>query len=164
MAPSNFSIITVFVSGVFALLVALVTSFLTNRKEKRRYKQELEEKRYGAKQDRYVRIIASINKNVRSIKLGEDATDVAGEFSLLSAETTLMENAEFNQKFSDVDDAMRAWAVQHYQASPKKIGIMGLAMISSLDEDHKPEAKRLYAAFNKEMFEFIQLMKANLDR
>lgn len=84
-----FTLISVFLSGIFGLLTALITWSLANRREKRRLSQEYRRKEWQDLELLYANSIAVIDKIAQVTKAGNDYSGIIDQMTLVSVDIPL---------------------------------------------------------------------------
>ena len=155
-------IITVFISGLFGLLVALLTWKLANQREKRKFQIELNLREYKEKEELYVSILANLDKMIRITRSGQDYSNWLTEISLNSAKANILASEKINKQLSQVSDILYEWSTELRKGLPTKIGESGFGMISNKDFEHQDKAIDLYPELMKQINNLIIAIKAEL--
>ncbi len=157
-------ILTVFISGFFGLLVALLTWKLSLQREKSKYQQDVLAEEYKKIETFYTSCLASIYKVVLKIdNTDSDESIISNEFSLISAQASILANELFNKKLGAVCSLLSEWQHYHKLGSPKKFGDTGLVVISTNDQQYINKAETLQSELMKEVREFTQIIKMQLN-
>ena len=157
-----FPLITVFLSGLFALLVAVVTTLLATRKDTRTYRRERDRRRYENTEALYVDTIAILEKCIRDTERLEDYSELSDELPRLNARLELASTREIVGQYEVVGDVMSEWSTEYRRGAPKRVGDTGMAIISSHDPPHQTKAKGVYPKLNAEIVKLANLMKEHL--
>ena len=135
---------TVFISGLFGLIVALLTWMLANRREKSKFKQELLYRDYKDKESFYISIIASLDKLIRLTMSSRDHFEMFNEMTMNSAKINVYGSKKINDKLVEVSDILYTWSSEYKQSLPKKISETDLALVSTENFKHKEIADKIY--------------------
>jgi len=106
-------LITVFLSGLFGLLVAIVTWTLAIRKDKSKFNQELLYRYYKDKENFYVSILANLDKTIRFTKARKDYSELFDELTKNSAKTNLYGTKAINDKLLEVSEKLFEWSTEY---------------------------------------------------
>ena len=106
-------LITVFLSGLFGLLVAIVTWTLAIRKDNSKFNQELLYRYYKDKENFYVSILANLDKTIRFTKARKDYSELFDELTKNSAKTNLYGTKAINDKLLEVSEKLFEWSTEY---------------------------------------------------
>lgn len=162
-SSSLIPLITVFISGVFGLIVAIVTWKLANHRENRKFKYEQNILDYKEKKDLYVRLLATLDKSIRITRRDENFSNQHEELSLISAQIRILGSERINNKLYEVSDLLFEWSTEYKRGLPKKLGNTDLRMISTQDSPHIKKAEELYPSLAKQMVELAKLIEKELN-
>ena len=137
-------LLTVFLSGLFGLLVAIVTWTLANRKDKSKFNQELLYRDYKDKESFYVSILANLDKTIRFTEARKDYSELFDEMTSNSAKTNLYGTVSINDKLVEVSEKLYEWSTEYKRGLPDKIGNTSLSMVSTEHGKHIEKAGQLY--------------------
>ena len=157
-------IINVFVSGLFGLIIALVTWFLANQRENKKFKQELRLRDYKDNEALYVSVLAALEKVIRATKSREEYFDMFDELALISARMTLHASYNVNKQFEIVSDKMYEWSSVFRQGMPSKIGDTGLGMFSTNNIGYRAKADAIYPELETEIQNLISVIRVEIER
>lgn len=157
-------LITVFISGLFGLLVAILTWMMANRREKRKFKQDFAIKDLRAKEDLYVAVLASLDKAIRKTESAEEFENHLEEFSLISAKVNLLSTEIINEKLTAASNNLFRWTTEYKQSHPKKIPNTNFGYITNLDSDHRKRANEIYPELMDSMVDLVNEIKKELNR
>lgn len=155
-------ILSVFLSGVFGLSVALLTWKLSLQREKTKYQQDILAEDYKKIEVFYTGCLASVYKVIHITKANLDDSNRYIEFSLMSAQASILADELFQRKLNDVCRTLSDWSHNYKLGSPKKFGDTGLVQVTSSDQAYLSKAETLYLELMKEMREFTQIIKDQL--
>ncbi|MDI1321983.1 MAG: hypothetical protein PSV36_04495 [Algoriphagus sp.] len=155
-------IITVFISGLFGLIVALLTWKLANQREKRKFQIDLYLRELKEKEDLYVSMLANLEKVIRLTRSGQDYSTLLTELSLNSARANILASEKINEQLDLVSDKLYEWSSEFKKGLPTKIGESGFAMISNKDFEHRDSAKELYPELMTQITQLINDVKTEL--
>lgn len=99
-----FTLISVFLSGIFGLLTALITWSLANRREKRRLSQEYRRKEWQDLELLYANSIAVIDKIAQVTKAANDYSGIIDQMTLVSAQISIRGSEAVNKQYHIVAD------------------------------------------------------------
>lgn len=153
--------ITVLVSGLCGLLVAIVTWKLAGMREKRKFKQEILYKDYKDKESFYTDLLASIHKIIRLTKEGKDYVEI-DQMSVQTAKTTLIGAASVTEKLEIVADNLQKWIIEYRKGMPRRLGDTNFVFVSSQDDEHIQKANNLYPGLHKAIYELGLEIKDHL--
>lgn len=160
---SLISLITVFISGVFGLVVAIVTWKLANHRENRKFRYDQNISDYKEKKELYVRLLATLDKTIRIIKRDEDFSNQHEELSLISAQIRILGSESINDKLYEISDLLFEWSTEYKRGLPKKLGNTDFRMISTQDSPHIKKASEIYPSLSNEMVELAKLIEKELN-
>lgn len=155
-------LITVFVSGLFGLLVALLTWKLANQRERRKFQIELRLREHKEREELYVSILANLDKVIRITKSGQDYSTLLTELSLNSARANILASEKINEQLGLVSDKLYVWSTEFRKGLPTKIGESGFGMISNKDFEHQDKAKDLYPELITQINKLVTDIKTEL--
>lgn len=156
-------ILTVFLSGLFGLLVAVVTWNLASKREKEKFKQDLKLREFKEKEELYVSILSSLDKTVRFTKIGKDYVELYNDFTFITAKSQLLATESINKKFSEISDILYVWSSKYKQSLPKKVGGTDFGIVTNLDNEHREKADEIYPELIKSINELVTLIKKELN-
>lgn len=157
-------LITVFISGLFGLLVAILTWMMANRREKRKFKQDFAILDLRAKEDLYVAVLASLDKTIRKTESAEEFENHHEEFSLISAKVNLLSTEIINEKLAEVSNILFRWSTEYKQSNPKKIPNTDFGYVTNLDSGHRRKANEIYLELMDSMIDLVNEIKKELKR
>ena len=155
-------LITVFVSGLFGLVVALTTTVLANRTDARTHRRSRKVKRYEDMESLYIDMIASFEKCIRYTQQLNDYSELTEELPRLNARLQLASTKSIIDQAKVASDLLFGWSSEYRQGAPKKIGDTGMAIIGSPDFPHQDRAKALFPNVCEEIIKLTDLMKDHL--
>lgn len=155
-------LMTVFVFGLFGLLVALLTWKLANQRERRKFQIELRLREHKEREELYVSILANLNKVIRITKSGQDYSTLLTELSLNSARANILASEKINEQLGLVSDKLYIWSTEFRKGLPTKIGESGFGMISNKDFEHQDKAKDLYPELITQISKLVTDIKTEL--
>ena len=157
-------LITVFISGLFGLLVAILTWMMANRREKRKFKQDFAIQDLRAKEELYVSVLASLDKAIRKTESAEEFENHLEEFSLISAKVNLLSTEIINEKLTTASNNLFRWSSEYKRSHPKKISNTDLGYITNLDSDHRKKANKIYPDLMHSMIDLVNEIKKELQK
>jgi hypothetical protein len=155
-------LITVFVSGLFGLIVALTTTALANRTDARTHRRSRKVKRYEDLELLYIDVVAGFEKCIRYTQQLNDYSELTEELPRLNARLQLASTKLINDQAKIVSDLLFGWSSEYRQGAPKKIGDTGMAIVGSPDFPHQDRAKALFPPLCEEIVKLTNLMKDHL--
>jgi hypothetical protein len=156
-------LVTIFVSGLFGLVVAAVTSVLSNRREASGYLRTRRRERYERTLALYVDIIANLERCIRVTERIREYSVIVEELPKLNAQLRLLSTEAINQQSDKVGDLMYQWSSEYRKGMPKPISDTGMAMMSSHDGPHLEKAKELFPGLSDEIQKLISLMRSHIE-
>jgi len=156
-------LLTIFVSGLFGLLVAAVTSVLSSRREAGGYLRTRRRERYERTLALYVDAIASIEKSMRVTQQVQDYSELIEELPKLNAQLRLLSTEAIIQQCEKVSDLLYQWSSEYRKGMPKPIRNTGMAILSSHDGPHLEKAKEVFPGLSGEMMTLIRLMRSHIE-
>ncbi|UBM61352.1 hypothetical protein LA303_07930 [Candidatus Sulfidibacterium hydrothermale] len=157
------SIFTVFISGLFGVIVAIVTWELANQREKRKFKQELQIRELNDKKELYVALLASLDMIIRMTKNNNNYSDIFEDLSINSAKIRIMATDSINDKLTVISQIIHNWSSAYRQSLPTKIADSNLGVVTNLDYKHREQADKIYPILMKEINELVDCIKTELE-
>ena len=157
-------LITVFVSGLFSLLVTLVTVSISNRKEDRRLTKDDKRVKYDKLENVYADTVALFEKVIRYVEHSGDVSDLWEQMSRSNSRLSLLASQEVRLQTESLSAAVFEWSAAYNRAKPKNIGDSGYAAISSNDLKFNEKARELYPSVNDGLVKLIALMREHLQK
>jgi hypothetical protein len=158
MSDKVFALITVISSGIFGLAVAVVTSWLSSRRENRVFKQQLIRDRIEATRVLYEDALSAIE--TLYVHRGRGSNDEQASLTLLLAKLALRSTDEIRGQFDIAVQATLDWAVQYRQTEPEEMS--GLLIFKSGTKRYEEEAEKLYPIFHENFFKLKSMMAEHL--
>lgn len=134
------------VSGLFGLIVALITWKLSGKREKIKFGQEFKLKEYKEMEVFYASLLATLEKLVKFIKTDVEQTELQNELSLLFAKAVLYSNKEINDRLNSIGEKLFEWSSEYRKSLPMKIGDSSHGIVSNFTVEHGERADELYPA------------------
>ncbi|APQ18802.1 hypothetical protein [Maribacter hydrothermalis] len=156
-------ILTVFLSGLFGLLVAYITWNLASKREKEKFKQELAFREFKEKEELYISILSSLDKTVKFTKTGKDYSELFNDLTFISAKSKLLATESINIKFSEISDILYVWSSRYRQSLPKKVGGTDYGIVTNLDNEHREKADEIYPELIKSINDLVSIIKKELN-
>jgi hypothetical protein len=157
-------LITVFLSGLFGLAVAIATSLLTNRKDTMRLRREAAYEAYEEMKSVYIDSLACLEKCLRCVSDSASFPSLKQELAVSSAKLQLIAPDSIIVQSHKVSDLMYTWSTEHHRGQPKPVGETGMALISSHDHPHQEKAKELYPQLMNACTDLTNLMRDHLSQ
>ena len=156
------NVITVFLSGLFGLAVAVVTFWLSAQREKQSAQRTAQKERYAKIENLYVDKIALLEKLIRNVEAGNGADGLVDDLCRLNARLELTAPQQILDQSEKLSELVQAWSSEHFQGMPQRAGNSGMAFISSGQTPHREKASAIYPEVIKETLHLIKLMKSHL--
>lgn len=158
------SLITVFVSGVFGLIVAIVTWRLANKREKQKFNLEYAKIELKDKEELYISILVSIDKTVKYTTREKDYSELINENALMLAKAKLLATKEINIQLENIHDIIEVWSSNYRQSLPKRIEGINMGIISTEDSKYRKKAEEIIPHLQKAMGELVDEIKSELNK
>jgi hypothetical protein len=158
------SLITVFISGIFGLIVAIVTWTLANKREKQKFNLEFAKTELKDKEELYTSILASLDKTVRYTTRGKDYSELINENTLILAKSKLLATKKINIQLEEIHNIIEVWSSNYRQSLPKRIDGIDLGIISSEDSKYREKAEKLIPHLQKAMGKLVDEIKSELNK
>jgi hypothetical protein len=158
------SLITVFISGIFGLIVAIVTWRLANKREKQKFNLEFAKTELKDKEELYISILASIDKTVKYTTRGKDYSELIDENAIILAKAKLLATKKINIQLEEIYDIIKVWSSNYSQSLPKKIEGMNMGIISTEDLKYREKAEEIIPLLQKAMGELVEEIKVELNK
>lgn len=153
--------ITVFVSGLFALAVAFVTSRLANSRDSGNFARELARQRSDAVRTVYANYLAYLEKCMRWTERRADYSEL-DDLVVVSAQVLLSGSPAVIEQTEYCGNLLYQWSTEYRRGAPKQIGDTGLSMIAGGDSEHTQKARELRPKLDSEVTKLLNLMKSHL--
>ncbi|MCA1633221.1 MAG: hypothetical protein LC785_06015 [Acidobacteria bacterium] len=155
----QFALATVFVSGLFSLMVSLSTSLLTNKRESRTFRRQLHRDKIEATRTLYQEALSVLELHARQGGRTDDAWrgTLVGVRARLSLAASKSVQSQFRQTSEVLDEA----TAEHVKSQPRELG-GGYQLIESGRhyDKHEREAAGLYSKYEGE---FLKLQAAMVE-
>lgn len=142
-----FAFATVLAGGIFGLAAAIVTGWLTTRRETRSFKRQLRREKVDATRKLYEDAFVALDNLIIRRGVGDEADQ--NEVTRLMARLTLSSTAEIRAQFEQAGLAAQAWAANYRKSQPERVGefllIKSRIYTNAQAEEQKDES--LYATF-----------------
>lgn len=158
------SLITVFLSGLFGLIVVIVTSHLTNRKDVKTQRREIAHDAYEETKSIYIDSLACLEKCLRHVLGAVSFSSLEQELSVINAKLQLIAPDKIIAQNNKISDLIYAWSTEYRRGQPKPIGETGAVLISCHDRPHKEKANELYPQMMNACIDLANLMREHLIR
>jgi len=155
------SLITVFVSGLFALAVAVVAAWLSSFRDTSSYARDRAREHFDAIKAVYANHLAHLEKSMRYTERLGDYTEL-DDLAIVNAQLLLSGSPDVIEQSERCSDLLYRWSTEFRRGSPKKLGDSGLSMVASGDSEHRAEAKALRPKLDAELTKLLKLMKEHL--
>lgn len=156
-------LITVFVSGLFALAVAAVTGWLSSFRESQSYARDRARARFDAIKALYANHLAYLEKCIRYTERLGDYSEL-DDLAIVNAQLLLSASPEVIEQSERCSDLLYHWSTEFRRGSPKKLGDTGLSTVSSGDSEHREQAKLLRPNLDAQLTQLLKAMQAHLQR
>ena len=156
------TLLTVFISGAFGLIVAIVTWLLAIKREKSKQKQENLIKDYERLESYFIDCI-SLHEKIGNYTINDiDYKELFDDISINNAKAYLIASQEIINKLNNISLLTKEWTREYNQGKPKKLGIDNFAIVSSNDREHIEKANEIHKYLSDEIVELIKIMKNEL--
>jgi hypothetical protein len=156
------SFITVFVSGLFALVVALVTTYLANANDRQKHSRDVKRKRYDDTESLYVDVLATLETAIRETQHLQTSEETTAAFPRLNARLLLTSTPDIINQYETAGSLLYQWSSEYKRGPNQRIGEIGITTVSSGTLAHADKAKELYPKLNAEVVKLAELMKDHL--
>jgi hypothetical protein len=150
---------TVFLSGLFALLVAVVTWWMNKNKEKTRIEEERFLNDIKERELLYASLLAFIEDKVNNVISPKEN---AGGHSLIIARIHLIAPETIHIQIDKVMNRIVEWATEYEKG--KGIPAVGGRFVSMETITHSENSKEIFALLMNETQELIKLIKLELSK
>ena len=154
--------LTVFLSGLFGLLVAIVTWRLASQREKEKFKQELAYREFKEMEDLYASLLSTADMIVRFTKAGKDYAELFNDLTLVMAKSQLLASNTVNDKFSELSEIIYEWSTEYRNSLPEKIGDTNFGIASTKGVKHREKADELFPELKKIIGDLVEIIKEEL--
>jgi uncharacterized protein with PIN domain len=158
MDEREFALITLAISGLFGLAVAVTTNWMTAGRENRTFRRQLRRERIEAARTLYEDALSALE----TLIVSRARTDKAGqaEFTRLLARLALRSTDEIRTQFDKTAEAALDWAAQYRKSQPEEMA--GLLVYKSGASKYEEEAEKLYPIFHAHFFKLKGMMVEHL--
>lgn len=156
------TIASVFLSGIFGLLTALLTWIMASRREKRRFYLELKLKEWQDLELLYANSIALVDKIAQVTKSENDYSTVIDQMTLISAQISIRGSEAVSKQYHIVADGLSVWTSLYQNSKPSKIGGSNLSMLTSENIAFRDKADELFSELLKDIRVYIDTVKSEL--
>jgi hypothetical protein len=156
------AILTVFISGLFGLIVAVVTLELVDRRENKKFKKEMALRDYKEHEELYISILSSLDKIVKFTHRGKEYEELFEDLTYISAKSQLLAAKKVNDKFSEVSEILYVWTTEYKASLPTRIGGTNLGLVTSLVNKHKEKSDEIYPDLINSINELVRDIKIEL--
>lgn len=153
---------TVFTSGLFGLLVCIVTLVLTSHKESRAEHRLLIREEKTKFENLYAENIAIFEKCIRYTHSREPFSDLYDDLAKANARMRLLSVVEVIQELETASDLLYQWSREYRDGMPKPVGDSGFAITSSHDFPHHENARELFPKLHNQINIMIAAMQTHL--
>lgn len=158
MSDRVFALLAALSGGFFGLAVAVVTGWLTSRREGRTFRRQFSRDRVEAVRTLYEDALFSIETLIVHRGLGSE--EGQANYSRLLARLALSSTDEIREQFGETTGAAQAWGAQQRQAEPRELG--GMLIYSSGVQRYADEAEKLYPTFRDNLHKLRTMMVEHL--
>jgi len=146
-------------SGIFGLLVALLTIALTWFKESLTQRRTLIREKKTQLENLYAEHFALFEKCIRYTESRKPFSDLSHDLSFVNARMRLLSTMEVIQESDSASELLYQWSSAYQAGMPKPIGDSGTVMISSHDSPHRKRAEELFPPLHDQINKMIDSMK-----
>lgn len=152
-------LITVLISGILGLVVAVITWVLANFRENKKFKRDFEISKLNEIKELYVYTLTSIDKIIRVTKKLKDYDKIDDELSFLTSKLNILASNEVNQKMQEVSNLIFKWSTEYRKGMPKRLGDSNFVTISNQDNLHLEKSHEYYPIMMEKINELVELIK-----
>lgn len=158
MSDKVFAIITISVSGIFALLVAIVTHWLASSRESRVFVREARRDRIQMTRELYEEAIFILDRSCRTLGLGsqEDREQTIRFIAKLSLHAT----QAVQEQYFKTADVLDEWVAQARKGQPERHG--GVLVVKSGSGREEVTANSMWPRVEQSLNELKSLMRIHL--
>lgn len=153
---------TVFLSGVFGLLVSVVTSALTRYTESRSEHRDVLRAKRTRLENLYTEEIAIYDKSIRFTRSLGLYSSLYDDMARINASMRLLSTADVIKEAEAAGDLLYEWSSEHRAGMPKPIGDSGTVIVSNHDSKHSKRADELYPKLHEQINRMILAMQSHL--
>jgi hypothetical protein len=157
------NLLTVFLSGLFGLAVAVVTFSLSTRRERTQQRRTADRVRFEKIEALYIDTIAGLEKLMRYTERMMDYSTAFDEMAHVNARLKLSAPPKILEQTDVISDLMYAWSTEYRRGQPQRMGgDLPFSMISSDQAPHREKAKELFPQLSQAVLSLVELMKNHL--
>lgn len=157
------NIYTVIISGLFGLLVALLTTWVSHKREQINFERTSKKEEFSKIENLYIEHIAMLEKILCFVESQKDFSELFDEISLLNAKIKLYASEGVEQKSSEISDLIYEWSTEFARGCPVKVAGADYCLISSNQTPHREKAKELFPKLNDEILKLVSLMRNEIN-
>ena len=158
MSDKVFALSTVFVGGVFSLLVALVSQWLTAARESRTLRREVRRDEVAATRLLYEETLFALDRSCRSLGKGTDEDQ--DQACKLLARLTLHAPDTLREQYLQTTDRVDEWAAQAQRGEPEQCN--GFLKIRAGAGADKAKAQQTWPLVERDLERLKTLMREHL--
>ncbi len=159
MTDKSFAIVTVAVSGVFGLLVAVITHWLSMSRESQSLRRDLARDEMKSLGELYEDALFVLDRQIRTYGMGTDA-DQDRVLKLL-ARLSLYGRQDVQDKYQRASELIDTWCAERNAADPKRMG-GSILIFTTSDREHRAKAEVAWPAAERAFNELKALMREHL--
>jgi|GEM_PF-4569289 len=156
-----FALLTVLLSGLFSLLVVLITNWMTSRFENKKFNNQLKKEKIEAIRNLYENTIYMLQKFI--VQSGKGSKEEQDEFNRIKARLALRSTKEIEEQYASCFDVAEDWARIYVKSLPEKTE-SGYSIIKSGMNQFAEQAKPLLDKFHNEFEKLKNLMIQDLSK
>lgn len=157
-----FSLATVILSGLFALAVNVVSSWLSERRDSKSVRRQLLQDRKLELRNLYADNIALFEKYIRYTLNKRSVDELYMETAVVNSRMMLMSIDAIILQSERVSEALFNWSAAYMEGSPKTVGDTGHSIISNKGLECAVKAKGLYEVMETELKSLVLAMREQL--
>jgi len=155
-----FALITVIASGIFGLLVSILTTFLQARREDRIFKRQLYKERIETTRNLYQDTLSILAGYCKRGGVGTEEDQ--NELIHLRSRLALSADRSVQTCFQKSSESLEIWAAEYQKAQPRQMGSYILIESGRKYSEHEVEAEKLFPNYEQEFQRLQEAMSKHL--
>lgn len=151
-----FQLLTIFLSGVFGLLVAVVSNWMVSSKESRQHKREKAQAHYEEVKALYSEHLATLHSITTHTTHHLNEAPLMIEYASQDAKLALLSVPSVIEQADLLIAIIQRWAQEYVAGNPK-------GMIIGHGKEHRKAADELSDEIIRERAKLIEVMRAHMD-
>jgi hypothetical protein len=154
MSDKEFALITVLVSSVFGLIVAVATSKLSSSSENKVFRRQLRRDKVDATRLLYEDALFVLNRTVSRLGVGDNTEQT--EINRMLARLALSSTNDIRNQYEKTAEAVDTWAATYRKSQPERHG--DNAIVKSGMGKYREEADLLIPNLEENLSKLRKLM------